>query len=249
MLNWLRASCRCPVCARAVREFLPLPPEYERNARKHGYPYFGMGETINVRQYSCPQCGASDRERLCALFLQGYVPAPSPDRPWRLLHFAPEPALSRYLRGLGRFDCRTADLAPGGADDRVDITRMELYADARFDAFICSHVLEHVQDDFAALRELHRVLKPGGWGILMVPLMPHLDDTLEDPLATTEAERWRLFGQGDHVRLYAKRDFLRRIESSGFRVEQFGVDRFGPRAFERCGITPSSVLYVARKPS
>lgn len=233
----------CPVCSKRIKRFLPLPAEYEANARRYGYPHFGKGETINIAHYSCPRCGASDRERLYALYLGQRAVSQTPGLPPRLLHFAPEPALSEYLRRLGAFDYRTTDIKGDGVDDRADITQMGLYPDATFDAFLCSHVLEHVSDDAAALRELYRILKPGGWGVLMVPLIPYLDATLEIP-AATEAERWRLFGQGDHVRLYAKGDFLHRISQVGFRVEQLGVDHFGRKVFERCGIAIGSILYV-----
>jgi hypothetical protein len=50
---------------------------------------------------------------------------------------------------------------------------------------------------------------------------------------------------GDHVRQYGKRDFLARLKSAGFRVEQLGVEHFGAEVFRRAGIAENSVLYVA----
>jgi len=235
---------KCPVCARQVGHFLPLPIKYGDQAAKYGYQYFGKGETINIREYSCPHCGASDRERLYTLFLDTVVHKLNFKHGGKLLHFAPETALSERIQRMGSFDYRTADVTMECVNDQVDITHMTLYGEAAFDAFICSHVLEHVQDDHAALCELHRILKPGGWGILMVPLMTEFETSIEDPMATTEAERWRLFGQGDHVRLYAKSDFLKRVIQAGFSVEQFGVGYFGSDTFRKCGITLSSILYV-----
>lgn len=243
-----RAARRCTVCERPVRAFLPLPKSYGEAARKYGYHHFGQSETLNVAEYTCPHCGASDRERLYALFLDETVSAPTFVRGARLLHFAPERALSDRIRRLGAFDYRTADPSMEGVDDRVDITDMTAYPNEEFDCFICSHVLEHVPNDSRALRELWRILKPDGWGILMAPVMPHLEHTLEDPTAVTEAERWRLFGQGDHVRLYAKGDFLHRIRETGFTVQELGVEHFGAERFDRCGITGRSVLYVVGRP-
>lgn len=237
---------QCPVCQHRVADFLPLPRLFEENARHFGYPHFGRGESINVAHYSCPHCGASDRERFYALYLKEKTAASGGRIKPRMLHFAPENALSAMIRHSGLFEYRTADLNTPDVDDQVDISRMDIYPDAAFDVFICSHVLEHVPDDMAAMRELHRILKPGGWGILMVPLMTHFENTVEDPSATTEADRWRLFGQGDHVRLYAKQGFLRRIRSCCFQVTQLGMAHFGKSVFDRCGITPSSVLYVVR---
>lgn len=234
----------CPVCKNPVTHFAPLPPEYKAAARRYGYRHFGQAETINLAEYTCPRCGAADRERLFALYLDEVVQTPSFARGATLVHFAPESALSSRIRRLGAFDYRTTDLAMEGVDERIDLTNMTAYPDGFCTAFICSHVLEHVVDDQAALKELHRILKPGGWGILMVPLMTHIETSVEDPGAITEAERWRLFGQGDHVRLYAKQDFLKRVAEAGFFVQQLGADHFGTATFQRCGITQRSILYV-----
>lgn len=234
----------CPVCEKSVTRFIPLSSEFGATAKRYGYHYFGQGETINVAEYTCPQCGAADRERLYALFLDQIIQIPHSNRRSKLVHFAPEPALSARIRHIYEFDYRTADLTMDGVDDHIDLTAMTAYPDSFCDAFICSHVLEHIADDRAALYELYRILKPGGWGILMVPLMTHLETSIEDPTVNTEEERWRFFGQGDHVRLYAKPDFLYRVAEVGFSIQQLGVDHFGADIFRRCGITPESVLYV-----
>ena len=68
-----------------------------------------------------------------------------------------------------------------------------------------SHVLEHITDDRAAMRELRRILRPGGWAIVMVPIEHGRTTTYEDPSITTPEERERAYWQSDHVRLYAAR--------------------------------------------
>ncbi len=60
---------------------------------------------------------------------------------------------------------------------------------------ICSHVFKRVSDDCKAMRELHRVLKPGGFLIAMVPLTEGVHDTHEDPAITDPAVRWKYFGK------------------------------------------------------
>ena len=84
-------------------------------------------------------------------------------------------------------------------DDKIDVTNMTWSADGQFDAFVCSRVLEHVDDDIAAMKELHRVLKKGGWGIAMVPIHLGLQSVLHDPSTADDATRWKYFGQSDHV--------------------------------------------------
>jgi len=245
----LRDGLYCPVCKSRQPKFMPLPASYAMEADRYGYSNFGKAETINLKQYSCSNCGASDRERLYALFFDKAEATYFYVEQLKLLHFAPERAFSSFLRKFGFPTYRTADLGGMEVDNQIDIMQMQEYQDNEWDAFICSHVLEHVKDDAAALRELFRILKPNGWGILMVPLMSHFEVTLEDSTLVSEAERYRFFGQADHVRLYAKKDFLMRVTKVGFLIHQLGVEYFGADVFRRCGITSQSTLYVVTKPS
>ena len=76
------------------------------------------------------------------------------------------------------------------------------FAEGDFDMVMCNHVLEHIEDDRKAMRELFRVLKKGGVGLLQVPMSNILDKTLEDSSVKTSEERLKVFGQTDHLRLY-----------------------------------------------
>ncbi|QUR69702.1 methyltransferase domain-containing protein [Mycobacterium spongiae] len=201
-------------------------------------------ETLNHRRYLCPVCGAADRDRLYKLYMDRFL---EPDGVCRVVDFAPSAALSASLRSRADLEYRTADLMMPGVDDVVDITDMPTYADGSFDFFICSHVLEHVSDDSRALRELYRVLVPGGRGIIMTPVAPE-GSFDEDPSVTDEEERWRRFCQGDHVRLYDRSTLCSRIRQSGFEVSLFGSSTFGEETFERHAIALNSWLYIAHKP-
>jgi ubiquinone/menaquinone biosynthesis C-methylase UbiE len=97
---------------------------------------------------------------------------------------------------------------------RADITDLP-FDDNRFDAIYCSHVLEHVPDDRKAMSELRRVLRPGGWAVLQVPIK--LIVTYEDSAVTTPEDRERVFGQSDHVRIYGL-DYKDRLREVGFKV-------------------------------
>lgn len=132
------------------------------------------------------------------------------------------------------------------ADDKVDITQMDCYSDGRFDLIVCSHVLEHVPDDAKAIRELNRILAHNGVAILMVPILLGLQQTDEDPSVTDVNERWRRFGQDDHIRMYEREDFLKRLRAGGFQVKNLDVATFGHEIFKQCGITEQSVLYIGQ---
>jgi len=58
----------------------------------------------------------------------------------------------------------------------------------------CNHILEHVDDDRRAMREMYRVMRPGGWGITLSPVNTERETTYEDPSITDPAERERHFG-------------------------------------------------------
>jgi SAM-dependent methyltransferase len=247
--RYLGSTYACPVCDTGLRRFKPIWKSYVRKLEEHGFAYpIDALETFNVAAHTCPACGASDRERLYALYLEDRLGALDQTRRYTLVDFAASPGLSRRLRAQRSLAYRTADLYRPGVDDRVDIANMAAYGDAAIDVFICSHILEHVPDDRRAMRELFRVLKPGGFGIVMVPLVVGVEETHEDPSIVDPAERWKHYCQDDHLRLYGRRDFVRRLEQAGFRVLQLGVDHFGRDRFRRAGIHENSVLYVVEKP-
>ena len=70
---------------------------------------------------------------------------------------------------------------------------------------------------------MHRVIKPGGLTIIMVPCFAKV--TFEDPSITDPKERLRLFGQQDHVRIYGP-DFLDRLKAAGFQVSVVSANNF-----------------------
>jgi predicted SAM-dependent methyltransferase len=237
---------QCPLCLSDLRSFQPLPREFQVTLDIRGSRFtFADFETLNSGNYLCPVCRCADRDRLSALFLKMVPRDLQTNR--TLLHFAPERALSSFLRRNFGYTYRTADLLRRDVDDRVDISRMDRYEASSVDFFICSHVLEHVRDDAAAVRELYRVLKPVGLGIILAPIIPDLDRTYEDPSKTTETERLQHFGQKDHLRVYGKADFIELLKSAGFQVSQLGAGFFGGDALERHGIAQQSCLYVVHK--
>ena len=64
---------------------------------------------------------------------------------------------------------------------------------------------------------------------------------------TDEAERWRLYGQNDHVRLYAHDDYVSKIRSHGFQVEELAESYFGEDVFRSLGLKRTSILYVVSR--
>ncbi len=162
----------------------------------------------------CWICGSLERHRLVALWLDANVGLLKPEM--SILHVAPEPAIARRLRAVPGLRYISGDLNAELGPERIDVTALG-YGDSAFDAVICNHVLEHVPDDRRAMRELARVLKPGGWALLLVPDVRGAD-TQESPGISDPEEMERLYGQRDHVRRYGW-DYVDRLSSAGLEVD------------------------------
>lgn len=236
----------CPLCDTKLKYFKPLVHPLE----PEGYEFIYKDrefETASEENHLCPFCMAIDRDRLFVLHFRK-VFEHRPKSLINLLDIAPSLPLQKFLKRYPFLRYRSADLHSPKAMDKVNIESMDIYAEGQFDVFICSHVLEHVERPDKALSELYRILKPGGWGIIMVPIMVGLERTLEDKIHIGEAERIKFYGQFDHLRLFSKQDFINDIEAAGFKIRQLGVDYFGMEAFSLAGIEKNSVLYIAEKP-
>jgi SAM-dependent methyltransferase len=193
----------------------------------------------------CWRCGSHERHRAQWLLLRSRPELLGAVR--SLLHFAPEWTMRERLaplaaeRGLRYV---TADLDPAGVDLQLDLTALAL-PDAAFDAILCSHVLEHIPDDGAAMRELRRVTSPGGWCLVMVPLDVMRSETYEDPRVVAPEDREREFLQHDHVRLYAP-DIAERLRRAAFEVEVVRPAELGPDAVHRAGLLPADWIFLCR---
>ena len=112
---------------------------------------------------------------------------------------------------------------------------------------ICNHLLEHVDDDLRALGEFSRILRPGGWGILLSPVDRSRAETFEDDSISDPAERTRIFGQYDHRRIYG-RDYGDRLRRAGFTVEEIDYAARFTETERRLYALPADWIYVVRKP-
>lgn len=190
----------CPLCGTRRRRFLP-----------YGY--------VTSREDAlCPHCLALERHRMIWLWIERNTDLMA-SRP-RLLHIAPEVSLMRHFKRVyrGTEGYITADLESPLADMHFDVQHIPLESRS-VDVVIANHLFEHVKDDRLAMRELYRIMRPGGWGIMVVPEDRGRATTFEDDTITDPAERTRIFGQYDHLRVYG-RDYDDRLREAGFRVER-----------------------------
>lgn len=100
------------------------------------------------------------------------------------------------------------------------------YPDNTFDGVILSEILEHVERDVDGLREVYRVLKPGGVAAITVPNAnyPFWWDPINKTLETvfsTHIGRGPLAGiWANHIRLYSAEQLRGSVLTAGFAVEE-----------------------------
>lgn len=115
----------------------------------------------------CPECGSVARDRFLILCFV----ARCRERRYRVLETSPRLG-SEYRAAMGRwFEYRASDFDERShkAHLRLDLQDLDL-PDRSVEILLTPHVLEHVPDTDAALREIHRVLVPGGRMFLQVPV-------------------------------------------------------------------------------
>ena len=157
-----------------------------------------------------------------------------------MLHLAPEYCYLTRFKKQDNLEYVTADLNSPWADHHFDCHDIP-FEDDSFDVVMANHLLEHVEDDCRVLREFHRVMKPGGWGVLQVPVDYTSKETAEDPNVTDPMERERLYWQQDHVRLYGHKDYPLRLKEAGFHVETVDMRSLLGRSCTRATASERSV--------
>lgn len=190
----------------------------------------------------CSNCKSTDRERLVHLFLQEWLKRRE-NNSIRVLHVAPEKNLGMFLRLHPKTVRYLAiDLDPSLAEHQMDLRAMS-FAPHSFDLVVCNHVLEHIPEDHVAMREIHRVLAPDGMAILQVPITRDRAKSVEGK-ADTPADRERLFGQSDHVRIYAEDDFAERLGLARLDIIFLSAIDLGYDMVEMYQLNPRESIHV-----
>ena len=221
-------TVECPVCERSFRKFL------------------SYGSAVAQREnVLCPYDLTLERHRLMWLYLKEHSNFLTADK-LDVLHIAPEQCFHKRFKEQKNLNYLTGDLVSPLADLHFDLHSIPL-EENHFDVVFCNHVLEHVDDALQCMKELYRVMKPGGWGIFQVPQDFSRETTYEDPSITSPEDREKHFWQKDHVRLFGK-DYPDWLRKAGFQVEEFLQEsNYSKELIQRYRLQPEEILYIARK--
>jgi hypothetical protein len=215
-----------PIDGKKYRKLLP----YGRlNSRKNALAPFSM---------------SLERHRLLWIFLKEKTGLFNDNL--EMLHVAPEYCFIKRFKKLPNLKYTTADLISPWADVKMDVQEIP-YPDNSFNVIMCNHVLEHVNDDFKAMKEFYRVMKPGGWGIFQVPVDYSRETTYYNEAITNPKEREKHFWQADHLRLYGK-NYGQVLAKAGFIVEEIDLtSELSEELVERYALPQKEIIYLCKK--
>ena len=228
-LFFLGRRYKCPCCSWTLRGFVDRHDLIATNS--DGY---------------CPRCNAKARHRRVWLYLKEHSSLFSDHL--RVLEIAPWVTLAERFQQLPNIYFVGLDLERRGSHVSLvgDTTLLPIGSDS-FDVALSIHVLEHIEDDRSAMTELYRVLKPGGWAVIAVPI--RLDrPTHEDPSITDPEERARAFGESSHLRYYGA-DFADRLEAAGFEVSMDSGSQVPSETRLRYGLRETENIFLCVKPA
>ena len=164
----------------------------------------------------------------------------------KVLHIAPEQCFYNLFKNLKNINYTTFDLNSPLADIKGDICNLP-FKENSFDFILCNHVLEHINDDKKAMKELYRVLNKNGTAILQVPINQKSSKTFEDSSIVDKKERIEKFGQYDHIRLYGL-DYFKKLESFGFKVYPLKYSKeFTESEIIKYGLIKDEIIPVCKK--
>lgn len=228
-LLYLGKGRECSICGAKRRKFLP----------------YGYGK---VREDAlCPSCLSLERHRLLWHYLMHNHHDRFDTLP-TILHIAPEVCLMKEFKRMYRsapYSYITADLESPLADMHFDVQSIPMEENS-VDIIICNHLLEHVESDHKALKEMYRIMRSGGMGIMLAPIDYSRDTTFEDDTITDPKQRAEIFGQYDHRRVYG-RDYIDRLRAAGFEAEEIDYAAEFSESEQILHSFGSDHLYIVRK--
>ena len=185
-----------------------------------------------------------ERHRLLWLYLNNETNFFS--KTLKVLHVAPDQCFYNLFKNLKNINYTTFDLNSPLADIKGDICNLP-FKENSFDFILCNHVLEHINDDKKAMKELYRVLNKNGTAILQVPINQKSSKTFEDSSIVDKKERIEKFGQYDHIRLYGL-DYFKKLESFGFKVDPLKYSKeFTESEIIKYGLIKDEIIPVCKK--
>jgi predicted SAM-dependent methyltransferase len=211
----------CPICGWAGRRF----NDYIEYIESKGCPL----------DLECPQCLSHSRHRALYIWLTGEFEISK--KSGTLLICAPEKAMLPLWNSLEKIKIIKMDIEPfRGVDVLADLQRLP-FADDSQDIIWCHHVLEQIEDDIVALKEIHRILHAETGQLIISSAINKQEKTKEYGYSNSNYfGNWRLYGQ----------DYADRIKKNGFFVEQIN-HKLSDEKCKKYGIYLNEKYFLCKK--
>jgi SAM-dependent methyltransferase len=215
--RWLPPRVRCSCCGWAGRSFLHV-----HNRLRTAW------------NSACPQCDSRSRHRGLAILIPELLAERSPAR---VLHVSPEIVLRRAVEPLAAtYD--TSDYADADVTyPREDLTNPRIRPQS-YDVILCNHVLEHIEDDAAAVAGLAGILVRDGLAVITIPGIFTRRETVRFPDNSLNGH-WRDYGN-DVVDTFAR--FFEQVERVDLSTRDHAADGLSH------GIRRGEVAFVLSSP-
>ncbi len=152
------------------------------------------------REWTCPNaecvdCFSTERHRALKTILDNHKQY---FKNLSLLHLSDEPFIEQYVYPW----FSRSETSIYGVTNSIDIQKIDR-KNKSYDVILCNHVLEHVEDDVVAIKELFRILQTNGMLFITVP----------NPVMFRETKDWGYANPDDydHYRIYG-RDFIYKLD-------------------------------------
>lgn len=233
----------CPYCNNNFRKFLPaginIPIYKELNVVGAGYR----------KNSTCPRCYSIDRERLVYMYLVKKLDIFK--NKYKILHISPEPSIKSILRNQENIEYILGENYKDKYFFNKDFLQLDItnlyYEDGIFDLVIANHILQYIQDDELAIKEIYRVLKPDGKAILQVPISYELETTIEDEFFILPQIKEKHFFKYEKIKLYGM-DYFTKLKKNGFQIEMINPkDEGWLYENNKLALNPSEKLIIVSK--
>lgn len=197
-IKYTGSTVMCPCCQSKFGEFAP----FGNNKRKNAW---------------CPKCEGLERHRLLWLYFEQKTNIYK--KPLKVLHIAPETIFFTHFIKQPNIEYYPVDIFPNlypKGTKYFDLLHPS-HPENSFDVIICNHVFQYIEEDKKAMENTFKLMKPGGWGVMQVPIDTTRQITYEDNSITDPLEREKIFGLKEHVRYYSY-DYADKLRIAGFKV-------------------------------
>ncbi len=230
---------KCPICDASFIRFLSA------GSKSHALVKYQVDAAGYRKNVTCLSCKSSDRSRLLYLFLT-LKHAPLLNSSINLLHVASDTEFPSFFKRKKNISYFNGELDQELGDLEIDITNMTFESNF-FDLIICNHVIEQIEDELSATKELFRVLKKDGFAILQAPISRIRNETFEDLNFNTPKQFEDEYGQKDMRRMYGQ-DYKKRLELAGFVMQESKPNDFlSMELITLYGINPCETIFIGYK--